>query len=334
MPHYLLINDKYKIMNSTSTPVPITTIKLEFPLPRRIMITGHLGFVGQETVKQLEELGHQVIGYDLLEGNDIRDFKQLQKFVEEHKPHRVLHLAAIARFAEADKNPRLTFETNHVGTSNVANVCKMYHIPLVYASTGSVYMPIVQTPPITEDFKVMGNSQYACSKLIGESFVEEVNPHIILRYSHIYGKEKRGHGLIGGYWARIQRGLKPMLYGGDQSNDFCYIPDIAQSNVLALLAGWDSWNQIYNIGTGEELTAEDAGKIVCKVTGWKSGVEKVKAREVDPQRFVFDISKAQMMLNYEPKWTFEAGMKDMFFDEIMDKKVEELKERDEKVPNA
>jgi len=293
-----------------------STVTLTCEAPLKVMITGHLGFIGQETVKQLQQEGIQIVGYDILDGYDIRDFNQLKKFVEEHKPHRVLHLAAIARFAEADKNPRLCFETNHVGTSNVANVCKMYHIPMVYASTGSVYMPITQEPPITEEFRPIGNSQYGCSKYIGETFVEEVNPHIILRYSHIYGKEKRGHGLIGGYWARIQRGMKPMLYGGDQSNDFCYVEDIAMANVLALKAGWDAWNQVYNIGTGEELTAEEAGNIVCKITGWKGGVEKVKARTVDPKRFAYDISKAQMMLGYYPKWTFEQGMAEMFKDQL------------------
>lgn len=304
---------------STSTPMPHTFLECIKPVIKKlpkVMITGHRGFVGSETVRQLEAVGVEVIGYDILDGNDIRDFNQLKAFVEQEKPDRILHLAAVARFAEADRNPRLTFETNMVGTSNVAQVCKMYHIPLVYSSTGSVYMPITQTPPITEEFKVMGNSQYGCSKLIGELFVQEVNPHIILRYSHIYGKEKRGHGLIGGYWARIQRGMKPMLYGGDQSNDFCYIPDIAQANVKALLSEWDAWNNIYNIGTGEELTAEEAGEIVCKVTGWTGGVEKVKARIVDPQRFAYDITKAKMMLNYEPQWTFEQGMADMFKDEL------------------
>ncbi len=280
----------------------------------KIMITGHKGFVGQETVRQLINKGIEVIGYDLLEGKDIRDFTQLKEFVAKERPDRVLHLAAIARFAEADKHPKLTFETNDLGTMNVATVCKLFHLPLVYASTGSVYMPIVETPPITENFKVMGNSQYGCSKLIGEKFVEEVDPHIILRYSHIYGKEKRGHGLIGGYWSRIERGMKPMLYGGDQSNDFCYVVDIAQANVKALTAGWDAWNHIYNIGTGEELTAEQAGEIVCKITGWTGGIDKVKQRIVDPQRFVYDITKARMMLNYDPRWTFEAGIADMFKD--------------------
>jgi nucleoside-diphosphate-sugar epimerase len=276
------------------------------------MITGGSGFVGSATIKLMDSLGMKWVNYDIMEGNDIRDTENLERFIVQYEPGRILHLAAIARFADADKDPLLTFETNQVGTCNVARMAQKYHIPIVYSSTGSVYMPITQTPPITEDFKVMGNSQYACSKLIGEKFIERLTPHIILRYAHIYGKEKRGHGLIGGYWDRIRRGLKPMLYGGEQSNDFCYVDDIAQANILALTATWDKWNQKYNIGTGEELTAEKAGKIVCDVTGWKGGVTKVPGRTVDPLRFVYDITKAEVMLGYKPVYDFKKGLKEMF----------------------
>lgn len=277
----------------------------------RCLITGSRGFVAGETIKQLDEAGIEWIGYDLLDGYDIRDYQQLYEFIEKEKPNRILHLAAIARFAEADKNPKLVYETNEKGTENVAEIAKEFHIPVVYSSTGSVYMPINETPPITENFKVMGNSQYGCSKLIGEKFIQECSPHIILRYSHILGAEKRFHGLVGGFLDRIERGMKPVLYNGLQSNDFCYVKDIASANVKAVTAPWDAWNQVYNIGTGEELSAQDAGDIICDIFGWTGGIEKLKAREVDPLRFVYNTSKAEMMLGYKYKYNFKQALLDM-----------------------
>ena len=279
----------------------------------KILITGHLGFVGSETTRLLQELGYQIIGYDILEKNDIRDSENLKQTIEQTKPDRILHLAAVARFSDADHDPWLAYETNVLGTKNISYLAAHYHIPLVYASTGSVYMPIQQAPPITEEFPIKGNSVYGCSKAVGEKYVEKYGvPYIILRYAHLYGKEKRGHGLIGGFMQRIERGLSPTLYGGKQSNDFTYIKDIARANYMALTASWDKWNQAYNIGTGEELTAEQAGKIICKAAKYKGKIEIKEQRNVDPQRFVYDTTKAEQILGFKAQYSFEKGLQDMF----------------------
>jgi nucleoside-diphosphate-sugar epimerase len=280
-----------------------------------ILITGNKGFVGTETQKYFESQDLTVFGYDIMEDhNDIRDLARLESFVVDNKIDRILHLAAIARFADADKDPQLAFETNVLGTKNVAEVAKKYHIPVVYSSTGSVYMPITDfTGAIKEDWTAKGNSVYGCTKFAGETYIRECSPYIILRYAHLYGKEKRMHGLIGGFADRISRGLAPTLYGGKQSNDFTYIKDIARANYLAITAPWDKWNQIYNIGTGEELSAEKAGKDICKALGWpEDKVEVKEARTVDPERFWFDCTKAKTMLNFEPEYTFAKGLEDMF----------------------
>lgn len=280
-----------------------------------ILITGNKGFVGSATQQLLEQEGRKVIGYDLMERKDIRDLNQLDQFVGMNVPDAILHLAAIARFADADKDPQLAYETNALGTRNVAQVAGKYHIPLVYASTGSVYMPITQKPPITEEFEVTGNSVYGCSKALGEKYVEKyAHPWIILRYAHLYGKEKRMHGLIGGFVERIQRGLVPTLYGGKQSNDFTYIRDIAQANFKALTAPWDKWNQVYNIGTGEEITAHDAAKAICDASGYEGDIELKELRSIDPEHFVYNVDKADRMLNFKAQYDFKTGLQDMFKD--------------------
>ncbi len=282
-------------------------------MPHKVLITGAKGFVGSATRKLFEERGMEVVSFDIMEKLDIRNYRQLLGFVTAEQPDRILHLAAIARFSEADADPLLAHETNVLGTKNVAQVAKDYNIPLVYASTGSVYMPIYQDPPITEDFKVCGNSVYGCTKAIGELYIKSAGvPWIILRYAHLYGKEKRNHGLIGGFLQRIERGLVPTLYGGKQSNDFTYINDVAEANYCAITASWDSWNQAYNIGTGEELTAKQAGDLVCKAAGYEGKVEEKEQRGVDPLRFVYDCSKAEKMLGFKAAYTFEKGLEDMF----------------------
>lgn len=278
----------------------------------RVLITGDRGFVGSATRALLEAEGHEVIGFDILDRRDIRDGSVLRHVVRDAQPDRILHLAAIARFADADADPVAALTTNVVGTATVAQVADEFRVPVVYASTGSVYMPIDAEPPIRETLRASGNSIYGCTKYLGERYVASMaSPWIILRYAHLYGPEKRGHGLVGGFLDRIARGMAPVLYGGQQSNDFTYIADVARANLAALTASWDAWRTEYNIGTGEELTAEEAGRIVCEAFGYDGEILIERGRAVDSARFVYDCTKATRMLGFTAEYDFARGIADM-----------------------
>jgi UDP-glucose 4-epimerase len=288
-----------------------------------ILITGGRGFVGSATIAHLEHVKKHTISkdgqfelnwhvYDLMDGHDIRDRSQLTDYVIQHDIDRILHLAAIARFADADKDPLLAWDINVSGTQTVVSVAEEFHIPLVFASTGSAIMPLDEfDPPYAENIPARGNSVYGCSKAVGEKIVARHTPHIILRYAHLYGPEKRFHGLVGGFLDRISRGLAPRLYGGAQTNDFVYVRDVARANHLALAASWDRWGEIYNIGSSEELSAEKAGEVICRLTGYQGAVERLTGRMVDPGRFKFDTRKAALKLGFTAEYSFEEGTKDM-----------------------
>lgn len=277
-------------------------------MPNKILITGNRGFVGTETQRYLEDRGMKVVGYDLMDGFDIRDKDQFDAFVATERPDRILHLAAIARFEHSDRDPKLAFETNVLGTSNVAAVAHKYHVAIVAASTGSVYMPIQQEDKIlTEESRCVGNSVYGCTKNMAEYYIRQVTPYIILRYSHLYGPLKVG-GLIGGFLSRIERGMAPQLYGGAQGNDFCYVSDIARANFLALTTDWSNWGEVYNIGTGQEITTEEAAKDICDVFGYTGEIDRKEIRTVDPKRFRFDVSKAKNRLGFQATVNFKDGL--------------------------
>lgn len=277
----------------------------------KILITGNRGFVGAATQRLLEDRGHEVVGFDLADGCDVVKM-DIFRTVQAHKPDRILHLCAVARFADADKDPLTAFEVNVLGTRNVVEAALMYGVPLVHASTGSVYMPIKGEMPIREDYPVAGNSIYGCSKVIAEKYVQNLTtPWMILRYGHLYGAEKVGHGLIGGYLDAIKAGRNPKLFGGEQTNDFMYIHDVAEANVCALETfpgHGECWNQIYNIGTGVELSAREAGEAVCSVFGYAGPVDIVPQRSVDPDRFVLNCEKAARLLGFRAIYDFRNGL--------------------------
>jgi nucleoside-diphosphate-sugar epimerase len=80
---------------------------------------------------------------------------------------------------------------------------------------------------------------------------------------------------------------------------------------MALETTWDKWNQVYNVGTGEELSAAAAGRIICDAFGYTGEIEVKEQRTVDPDRFVFDCSKAERMLGFKADYDFQRGLEEM-----------------------
>lgn len=274
----------------------------------KVVVTGGCGFVGSATIKALEEQGYEIFNFDLLRGYDVCNRYHLESIVE--KGDKILHLAAVSRFDSSDLNPARAFKINVGGTYNVLETAKKNQAErVIFSSTGSVYMPIKKIP-INENHIVKGNSVYGCSKAFADNlcsdFSKEMNV-IILRYSHLYGKEKNWAG-IHNFVNRLKRGLKPVIYGGKQTTDFCYIDDIVQANLLALQT--ENTGEAYNIGSGEEINICEGVQIIQDLLGTNLEIDFINLRSFDASKFVYDISKARRLLGYKPKFNFRKGIEE------------------------
>lgn len=105
---------------------------------KRVLVTGHTGFKGSWLCLWLLEMGAEVIGYALspaserdnyatcrleekvtdIRGN-ILDAGKLEAVVQKHQPEIVFHLAAQPLVRRSYQEPKLTYETNVIGTLNV-----------------------------------------------------------------------------------------------------------------------------------------------------------------------------------------------------------------------
>ena len=289
-------------------------------MSKLVVVTGAAGFVAYHTIKLLLSMNFEVRGIDLEYSKvcteygldciwgDMASRDNLQDILE--KGCTVLHLAAVSKFAEADRDPCEAYRSGPGITAVLFEEAAKAGVErIVMASTGSVYMP-VWNAPVDEHHAVQGNSHYAYAKLASErcAQLQHAVPWVILRYAHLYGPLKWHGGLIDVFLERIRRGEQPIMYGGRQSNDFLYVKDVAEANLLALTTR--HVNEVYNIGSGQSVTTEEVMGLMRLLTEYEGKLDKRPIRAVDAPDFTFNIDKAQRMLGYHPEWELADGLKE------------------------
>lgn len=160
----------------------------------KALVTGANGVLGDALCPFLEKKEYMVFPTNIaLDSNilklDVRNLKEIMGFVKMHKPDIVFHLAAETDVDKCELNKDHAYETNSVGTENVAVVCKEFNIPLVYISTGAVFDG-EKNEGYTELDKPNPINIYGKSKLKGEEAVSS----LLTKYYII-----RAGWMIGGY---------------------------------------------------------------------------------------------------------------------------------------
>lgn len=170
---------------------------LKFYRGKRVLLTGHTGFKGSWLSQILINAGADVTGYALepptdpsffeilgLKGKmrsiagDIRDFEHLNQVFNEVKPEIVFHLAAQPIVRTSYKEPRLTYETNVMGTVNVCEAIRL-HTDFVRSflnvTTDKVYKNNEWVRGYRENEPLDGYDPYSnsksCSELVTHSYI-------------------------------------------------------------------------------------------------------------------------------------------------------------------
>jgi len=165
-----------------------TLVSSQFWAGKRVFLTGHTGFKGSWLALRLVDLGARVSGYALAPEEapnafellgiekkvdsafaDVRDLARLRERLENAKPDVVLHLAAQPLVRRGYREPRLTFETNVMGTVNVLEVIReQTGIRAVLVVTSDKTYANREARPQREDDPLGGDDPYSASKACTE----------------------------------------------------------------------------------------------------------------------------------------------------------------------
>ena len=305
---------------------------------KTILITGAAGFIGSNTAKKLLDQGKRVIGVDNLNDYynqtwkkenieelkksphfvfhqvDIRDLETLQGIAREEKINAIIHLAARAGVRPSIADPILYEEVNVRGTVNMLEIAKKFEIKqFVFASSSSVYGNQKKIPFSETDNVDNPISPYAATKKATEliaytySHLYEINT-IGLRFFTVYGPAGRPDMAPYLFTEAILNDKAINKFGnGSSRRDYTYIDDIVAGVIAAL--DLDHPYEIINLGNNTPVSLNQFIETLEKITGKSMKINQMGMQPGDVDQTYADIAKAQELLAYDPKTSFEDGLR-------------------------
>jgi UDP-glucuronate 4-epimerase len=321
----------------------------------RILVTGTAGFIGNALAIKLLERGDEVIGVDNL--NDYYDVRLKQarlariaghpKFTElrvsledrpamerafaEHRPQRVVNLAAQAGVRYSIECPAVYVDSNVVGFLNILEGCRHHGVEhLVYASSSSVYGANTKMP-----FSVHHNvdhpmSLYAATKKANELMAHTYSslynlPTTGLRFFTVYGPWGRPDMALFKFTKNILEGRPIDVYNhGNHRRDFTYIDDIV-AGVIRTLDKIPSPNpewsgdepdsatsyapyRLYNIGNNQPVELMHYIEVLEGCLGKKAIKNFLPMQKGDVPATYADIDALMRDVGFRPNTPIETGI--------------------------
>ena len=309
---------------------------------KTFFITGVAGFIGSTLATRLLKEGNRVVGIDnfcdfynpqikennikelvrnanfKLYRNDIRDKNTIQSIFEENKIDVVMHLAAMAGVRPSIEDPVLYQEVNCMGTQNILEEMKSHNIKnLVMASSSSVYGNCKEVP-FKEDMVV----DYAISPYAATKKANEVMTHvyhklfdinvIMLRFFTVYGPKQRPDLAIDKFTRLMLEDKEIPMYGdGTTSRDYTYVEDIVDGIIKSCEYTMHNENvyEILNLGNSSPVSLKEMINTIGQALGKAPKIKQLPMQPGDVDRTYADVSKAKRLIGYEPKVSFEQGIK-------------------------
>lgn len=224
----------------------------------KILITGSEGFVGRHMMKRYPD----AYGYDLVNGDDVRDAFKLDRLFESEGFDAVIHLAARAGVRRGENFPEEYFSTNVLGLNTLIRVAEKYGVKkFIHFSSSSVFGAQRPNVGTKETDKQTPKSIYGITKMAGELLLKKSTlPYIIVRPFTIIGEEGRKEMVIYKWKNQIEAGKPVSFYGdGSTSRGYTYIGDMLDG--VDMLLRSDIEREDFNLGGRDVITLDELWQI-------------------------------------------------------------------------
>jgi len=295
----------------------------------KIAITGAAGFIGQHLMRELDDAGHSIVGWDKEFGDgDFTDPGVIRKLILEEDPDVVVHLAAQVGRLFGEDDLLHTVQSNALITTMVANACSEVGARMVYASTSEVYGDQAEKICFEHGQLRLSHNLYGVSKFWGEhvaALYAANGPGLqVLRLSMPYGPGMipgRGRAAIVNMLWQASTGQRIPVHRGSE-RAWCWVGDtvrgirtIIEKGEIAYAAWeWEDGIGIYNVGRSDNpVSMLHIAEEACLVAG---SLASELVDIVDPpamQTVVKRLSNDKLRtLGWKPTVDIEEGMIKVF----------------------
>jgi len=297
----------------------------------KVLVTGGAGFLGSHLCKKLLSYGNEVICLDnfytgsktnllpMLDNNQFEIIRHDVCYPISLEVDAIFNLACPASPVHYQADPIQTNKTSVLGALNILELARRLKVPVLQTSTSEVYGdPDVH--PQTEQYwgKVNCNGIRACydeGKRCAETlFMDYHRQHKvdirIARIFNTYGPNMNPEDgrVISNFIVQALKEQDITIYGdGKQTRSFCYVDDNIDG--LIKLMSTPGIHQPINIGNPVEKSMLEIAETILQLTKSKSKLVFRSLPQDDPKQRCPDITKANKLLNWQPKVNLETGLK-------------------------
>lgn len=229
-----------------------------------------------------------------------------------------IHLAARAGVRPSIANPALYLSANVAGTGNVFDWAARGNIPVVYASSSSVYGDGYPVPFAEDADTLRPVSPYGASKVASETLAQTWTRMaglraVGLRFFTVYGPRQRPDLAIHKFAVRIAKGeVIPVFGDGSSARDYTHVTDIV-AGVLATLDGMLAGtlnHTVYNLGSDRAVRLDAMIASIERAVGRSAVIDRLPDQVGDVKQTWADLSRSAKDLGYAPQISFDEGIDD------------------------
>ncbi|OGS03967.1 MAG: sugar dehydratase [Elusimicrobia bacterium RIFOXYA1_FULL_47_7] len=304
---------------------------------KKVLITGHEGFLGSNLTRTLLDGGADIRGIDILTKRkltlfskeeykkfrtikgDIADVALINRVIKSFKPEYIFHLAAEAIVSRSNKNPVRAFKSNIEGTWNLLEACRnLSNVKAIVVASSDKAYGSHKVLPYTESAALKGDHPYdaskSCADLLCYTYFNTYSlPVCVTRCGNIYGPGDFNYSRIVPDAVRCALSGKTLEIRSDGkfTRDYVYVDDIVNGYIMLAeqLVSKKLAGEAFNFSDENPINVIQFTKMIYDALLMKPDYKILNNAKYEIMHQYLSSKKARKILGWKPAYSLKQGIR-------------------------